>query len=131
VVVVATFLAIFYAQELKGRPRLLLWPTAGVVRFQPTGVLANPHLTRFAHFNVRASVGDTLEVAIVSRRSGRTVRVFTVPVHEYRHRALTWDGRSAAGALQPPGTYEISVHFVRADQTVLAPKTLDLLGPSG
>ncbi len=128
--VVATFLAIFYAQQLKGRPRLLLWPNPGVEPFQPVGPFMSPPVTRFAHFRVKASVGDTLEVSIVGARSGRTVRVYTLRVREYRHRSLSWDGRDANAALEPPGSYDIRVRFVHAGQTVVAPLTLVLLGPS-
>ena len=86
--VLATFLAIFYAQERKRETPLLdaAWPA--VVRFRPVGGAASqPHLAREAHFKLRTSVGDALDVSIVSERSGRTVRVIDgVPVHAYRHR---------------------------------------------
>ena len=127
--VIATLLAIFYAQELKQRGSVLLLPKPGVIRFQPAGPPRRPPLDRLAHFKVRATIGDTLEVEIVSERSGRVVFVITVSVREWHHVALSWDGRDRAGALQPPGTYLIDVHFVHADRTVPARATLELLGP--
>ena len=73
VLVAATFLAIFYAQELKRQPPLLQYAEPGAsLPFQPAGALASPHVHRFAHFKVRGtSVGDTLAVSIVNERTGR------------------------------------------------------------
>jgi hypothetical protein len=129
VLAAATFFAIFYSQELKREDPLLLRPYAGVLRFEPAGGgLAKSGVVEEAHFHVRASVGDLLEVAIVSRRTGRTVAVITVPVREYVSVALAWDGRTAAGAVAAPGLYLLRVHFHRAGRTVQAPLTLHLLG---
>jgi hypothetical protein len=70
-----------------------------------------------------------LVVAIVSQRSGRTVTTLpAVQMTAYRHRHLSWDGRAAGGALAPPGTYTLAVHFVRAGQTVKPALTLHLEG---
>lgn len=127
--VVATVLAIFYAQELKQRGSLLIWPKPGLISFKPAGPLVGPTVHRFAHFRVKASIGDTLEVAFVDEASGRSERVIKVLVHQHRHEDVSWDGRNGAGALAPPGVYLIEVHFVQADRTVQARLTLRLLGP--
>jgi hypothetical protein len=130
--VIATFLAIFYAQEVKREAKLLNEPfSSHVVSFQPVGPITRPHVTREAHFHVRATVDDTLAVAIVDERSGRTERVLVTRVHAYKHVDLTWNGRTATGTLAPPGRYRLSVHFERRDQTVTPTEQLALLGPSG
>jgi hypothetical protein len=130
VVAAATFLAIFYAQELKREDPLLKFAWPAVIRFQPTGPLP-PHVSRDAHFHLRTSVNDTLVISIVSRRSGRTVAVLPpLPVLAYRHRSPTWDGRTADRALAPAGAYSLAVRFVHAAQTVKPALTLQLEGPA-
>jgi hypothetical protein len=129
-VAAATFLAIFYAQELKREDPLLKYALPAVVRFQPTGPRA-PHVTRDAHFDLRTSVNDTLVVAVVSDRTGRTVTTLpAVAMTAYRHRHLSWDGRAAHGAFAPPGIYTLAIHFVRAGQTVKPALTIHLEGPA-
>ena len=124
----ATFLAIFYAQELKREDPLLKYAKPPVVRFRPVGP-RQPHVSREAHFDLRTSVNDTLIVSIVSRGSGRTVAVLPPqPMQAYRHRALTWDGRTARGTLAPVGVYTLAIRFMRAQQTVRPPMTLHLEG---
>jgi hypothetical protein len=130
VLAAATFFAIFYAQELKREDPLLLRPYPGVLRFEPAGGgVAKSGIPEQAHFKVRASVDDLLDVAIVSKRTGRTVAVIRVPVRKYVSVALAWDGRTPAGAAAAPGLYQLRVHFQRAGRTVQAPLTLHLLGP--
>jgi hypothetical protein len=130
--VAATFLAIFYAQELKREKKLLLRPYPGVEMFEPGGGgKAVSGFDEEAHFSVRASVPDTLEVSIVSERTHRTVFVTNVRVREYRSVPVTWDGRTAAGTPAPPGDYRLSIHFRDRDRTVQATLTLDLLRPRG
>ena len=126
--VAATFLAIFYAQELKREIKLLLRPSpARVLRFEPGGGgRTKSGLDEEAHFRVQASVPDTLDVSIVSERTGRVVFMVHVPVHEYRSVPLVWNGRNAAGTPQQPGRYLVRVHFQRRDQTVTSLLTLDL-----
>jgi len=130
--VIATFLAIFYAQVRKHESPLLkrAWPA--VVRFRPVGGSgAQPRLSREAHFKLRTSVGDTLDVSIVSGRSSLTVRALDpVRMHAYQHRSLTWDGRTAAGRLAAPGTYTLRIRFTRAGHTVTPPLRLVLEGPA-
>ena len=129
-VAAATFLAIFYAQELKREDPLLKYAWPAVVRFKPVGPLP-PHVYRDAHFHLRTSVEDTLVVPIVSRRTGRTVAVLPrLPVVAYRHRSPSWDGRAANGALAPAGAYSLAIRFVHAGQTVKPALTLQLEGPS-
>jgi hypothetical protein len=130
VVAAATFLAIFYAQELKREDPLLkrAWPL--VVTFRPIGA-AQPHVYRDAHFHLRTSVDDTLVVSIVSRRTGRVVAVLPpLAVRAYQHRSPTWDGRTATRTFAPPGNYTLSVRFVDAGQTVKPALTLHLEGPA-
>ena len=131
VLVLATFLAIFYAQELKRQAPLLFSPTGGVIRFQPRGTITTAHVTHFAHFKVKASVGDILVVSIVDARSGRTVRTYTVPVHEYSHRSVSWDGLTTAGRPAPAGSYRVRVHFRAQGSTVEPALVLVLLGGAG
>jgi len=127
--VIATFLAIFYAQELKHRDPLLEKPGAGTIRFKPVGPLPGPMVHREAHFHVKATVADTLQVSVVGERSGRVVRVLVIDAPLYTTVHAFWDGRSKTGALAPPGLYALRIHFERHGQTVPAPLTLDLLGP--
>jgi hypothetical protein len=129
-VAAATFVAIFYAQELKREDPLLkrYWPL--VVTFRPTGPLP-PHVYRDAHFHLRTSVSDTLVVSIVSRRTGRIVAVLpSLAMRAYQHRSPSWDGRTASRTLAPPGVYTLSIRFVNADQTVKPALMLHLEGPA-
>jgi hypothetical protein len=126
---IATLLALFYAQELKHRPPLVLPYGPAAVTFSPRG---GP--VRDAHFDVRTSVGDEIVASIVSAKSGRVVRVLgAVRAHEYHHVALAWDGRASAsaGAFAPPGTYLVRVHLRHYDQTVPLAVQLHLEGPAG
>lgn len=126
---IATFLAIFYAQELKGRSALLLRPNRSFVQaFQPAGPLRTPATHREAHLRVQASVTDTLEVGIVSVRTGVVAAVLVVPVHAYRSAYPVWNGTTAPGRLAAPGDYRLRIHFEHRGSTVLAPETLRLLG---
>jgi len=125
---VATFLAIFYAQELKRRDPLLMMPTGHwVQRFQPAGPLRDPH--RYAHFDVKATVDDTLVVSIASARTGATVDTVTLTVSKYRRAPISWNGRLRSGALAPPGRYRIRVHFEHGGQTIAPAAQLQLDGP--
>ena len=129
VLVVATFLAIFYAQALKRRTQLLLRPYPGVRTFQPLGVRPRG-VDREAHFFVRTSVPDTLRVAIVSGRGGRTVFTVTVRLRKYVSSPVIWDGRSTSGSLSPAGDYVVAVHLQAENETVRPGLTLRLLGPA-
>ena len=130
VLVLATVFAIFYAQELKRQDPLLQRPTRGTISFQPTGPLRNAHIHRFAHFDVRATVQDTLRVSIISERTRRTAFVIVVAVPKYQSRPVSWDGRTAAGTPAPTGLYFLRVHFERHGQTVQPALLLALVGRS-
>ena len=100
--VAASFLAFFYAQELKGRDPLLRGWTHVDVRFPRTGA-------QFAHFHVTATVSGPLSASVVAAHGGRTVDVLRVVVRRYRRREIVWDGRTSAGAPAPPGVYRVTV----------------------
>ena len=129
--VLATFLAIFFAQELKRRPALLAKPQGyGVISLQPVGTITLPHVHHYAHLNVKATVGDQrLTLLVVSERSGRVVWSVSFRVHEYTTVHVPWDGRTSSGALAPPGYYRLRVRFQHPDTTVDPALTLHLLGP--
>jgi hypothetical protein len=128
--VIATFLAIFYAQELKHRDPLLKKPRGGTISFKPVGALPpSGRIHHFAHFDVRATEADTLRVAVVSERSQRLEFVIVVSVRPYVSRGVSWNGRTAAGALAPPGLYSLRVHFEHHGATIRPRLLLRLLGP--
>ena len=105
--VVASFLAFFYAQKLKARDPLLKGWTHSDVRFPRPGA-------RFAHFHVKATVSGPLSASIVGDRSGRTVDVIRVVVHRYRRHEIVWDGRTSSGAPAPAGAYRVTVRVTGA-----------------
>ncbi len=126
----ATFLAIFRAEELKREaPALLLRPVPGVLRFEPGGGGAQRSgLRREAHFRVPAPVAAVLAGAGGSAAPGRRVFVFRVPVHEYAIKHLAWNGTTSAGVPAAPGYYLLRIHFERRDETLQAGLTLALVG---
>ena len=99
--VAASFLAFFYAQELKARDPLLKGWTHADEHFPRPGA-------QFAHFHVKATVSGPLSASIVSTR-GSAVEVIRVVVHRYRHQDIVWDGRESSGAPAPPGVYHVTV----------------------
>ena len=109
--VAASFLAFFYAQELKGRDPLLKGWTHADVRFARPGA-------RYAHFHVKATVSGPLSASIVSARSGRVVDVVRVVVPRYRRAEIVWDGRTSTGAPAPPGVYRVTVRVRGASAPV-------------
>jgi hypothetical protein len=127
--VVATFLAIFFAQELKRRPALLLSPIGtGTITLQPVGEITLPHVHHYAHLRVRTTIGDRLTVSIVSKHSGATERTFSLRVRAYHGQPVFWTGATASGALAAAGDYRIVVHFATG-QTVEPLLTLRLVEP--
>ena len=129
--VAATFLAIFYAQELKREAPLLQYAKPGAVTLRPVGPRP-PHVYRFAHFDLRTNVADTLSVSIVARSNRRVVDVLApAPMTAYHRRPFTWDGRTSAGALAPAGVYVLSIRFEHARRTVNPAMTISLEGPPG
>jgi hypothetical protein len=117
--VLASVVALFEAQVLKREAPLLLKPQGATDIFQPAGSGIHAHE---AHFDVRTSVDDVLDVSVVAA-SGRPVDVIAkrLPIHKYQHKALAWDGRTTGGANSAPGIYMVAVRFERAGQTVIAP----------
>jgi hypothetical protein len=129
--VLASVAALFYAQVLKREAPLLLPPRAAVDVFEPGGPGSHP--PREAHFHVRTSVDDVLDVAVVTSTDRRVAVIATgLPVHKYRSATLHWDGRTTAGASAPPGVYLLAVRFAHAGQTVIQSGfQLHLEGPAG
>jgi hypothetical protein len=129
VLVAASVGAFFIAQELKREAPLLKRPGSYTDPFQPAGD-GHP-FDRAAHFDVRTTVGDSLDVAVLTL-SGRVVDVIAthLAVHEWRSVLLSWDGTTGAGTPAPAGLYELSVRLERAGQTVIVPGfRLALKGP--
>jgi hypothetical protein len=130
VLVAASVGAFFIAQALKREAPLLKRPHSYTDSFQPSGD-GHP-FDRAAHFDVRATVGDSLDVSVLTL-SGRVIDVIAthLVVHEYRSVPLSWGGRTSAGTPAPAGLYELRVRFERAGQTVIVPGfRLALKGPS-
>jgi len=122
--VAASFLAFFYAQELKGRDPLLKGWTRTDVRFPRPG-------SRFAHFHVKATVSGPLSASIVADRGGRTVDVIRVVVRRYQRHEIVWDGRTSTGAPASPGDYHVTVRVSGASAPVtLTGLTLTLMAAS-
>ena len=121
VLALAALLALGLAQRLKDHKALIdsaVWSPAGRT-FDPR--------TQTASFSFTPYYDDRVTVAIVSRASGRTVATVArnLPVVGWHRTAkLPWDGRTARGALAPPGDYEVSVHFTRLDRTTIVPELL-------
>ena len=126
VLVLASFLAIFYAQELKRESALIQSQTRTLVRFRPVGGPVTQ-----AHFHVLATVAEPVDVSIVSERTGRVVRVLHTRVRFYHRVAITWDGWTSRGALAPAGFYSARMHFHVEDRTVALKVRLQLEGPAG
>jgi hypothetical protein len=120
VLVAASVGAFFIAQALKREAPLLKRPRGYTARFQPAGD-GHP-FDRAAHFDVEATVGDVLDVSVLTL-SGRVVDVIAprLVVHEYRSVLLSWAGTTSAGTPAPAGLYELRVRFERAGQTVIVP----------
>jgi hypothetical protein len=116
----AVLVAASVAQALKREAPLLKRPRGYTARFQPAGD-GHP-FDRAAHFDVEATVGDVLDVSVLTL-SGRVVDVIAprLVVHEYRSVLLSWAGTTSAGTPAPAGLYELRVRFERAGQTVIVP----------
>lgn len=130
VLVAASVGAFFYAQALKREDPLVKRPRAYTDTFQPSG--NQRRFDRDAHFDLRTSVGDVLEISVLTL-SGRPVDVIetALRVREYVSVLLHWDGRTSAGTAAAPGLYELAVRFQHAGQTVIVPGfRLRLEGPT-
>ena len=131
--VVASVAALFYAQALKHEAPLVSPVKGGIDTFQPGGT-GGHGLLRQAHFRVRTSVDDVLDISVITTAE-RLVAVLRtgLRVRHYRETPpLHWDGRTSAGVLAAPGTYLVAVRFRHAGQTVTVPSfQLLLKGASG
>ena len=128
--VAASVAALFIAQALKREAPLIKRPHSYTDIFQPSGT-GRP-FDRAAHFTVQATVGDVLEVSVLTL-SGRAVDVIAtgLRVHEYRSVLLSWAGTTSSGTRAAPALYELRVHFEHAGRTVIVPGfRLWLKGPS-
>jgi hypothetical protein len=126
--VLASVAAFFYAQALK-REDPLVNGHGGVTRFRPGG----PGVTE-AHFHLKLSVNDVVDVAVLTATSDRLVKWIARnrKVREYRQFELVWNGTAAAGATALPASYLVEVRLEHAGQTVVVPGfLLRLEGPSG
>jgi hypothetical protein len=125
--------ALFYAQALKHEAPLVRPVKAGTDAFQPAGT-GGHGLLRQAHFRVRTSIDDVLDIEVITTADRRVATIKTgLPVHKYRETPpLHWNGRTSSGALASPGTYLVQVRFRRAGQAVTVPNfQLLLKGASG
>jgi hypothetical protein len=129
--VLASVAAFFYAQALKREDPLVMRPKAYTDSFQPSGT-GRP-LDRAAHFDVRTSIADVLDISVVTPSDHPVALIATgLHVRKYVSVPLHWDGRTAAGSPAPPGSYEVVVRFQQAGQSVTIPGfLLRLEGPSG
>jgi hypothetical protein len=131
--VVASVAALFYAQALKHEAPLVSPVKGGIDTFQPGGT-GGHGLLRQAHFRVRTSVDDVLDISVITTAE-RLVAVLRTGLHVRHYREtppLHWDGRTSAGVLAAPGTYLVAVRFRHAGQTVTVPSfQLLLKGASG
>jgi flagellar hook capping protein FlgD len=116
VLVAAGVVAFFIAQAVK-REAPLVNGHGGVTRFRPDG----PGV-REAHFHLKLSVGDVVEVSVLNA-AGREVQVIARErrVREYQRFELVWNGTTAAGALATPGDYRVEVRLERTGRTVVVP----------
>ena len=105
----------------------------GVDTFQPGGTRGHG-LLRQAHFRVRTSVDDVLDISVITTAE-RLVAVVRTGLRVQRYREtppLHWDGRTSGGAFASPGSYLVRVRFQRAGETVTVPNLQLLLkGSSG
>lgn len=115
--VAASVYALFRDQELKREAPLVNGHSA-TTRFHPQGPPP-----RAAHFHLRLSVGDVVDVTVLAAATDRAVDVIARSrrVREYRKFELVWNGRTAAGAPAPPGRYLVEVRLERAGRTVIVP----------
>ena len=115
--VAASVYALFRDQELKREAPLVNGHSA-TTRFDPSGPPP-----REAHFHLKLSVGDVVDVTVLAAGTDRAVDVIARDrrVREYRMFELIWDGRTSAGAPAAPGRYLVEVRLERAGRTVIVP----------
>jgi hypothetical protein len=121
--VVGSGIAVFYAQALKREAPLLLKPAGQTDNFDPTGNGVRP--AKWAHFKLKTSIGDVIDVYVVTT-AGHEVAVLRrgLVMREYHRIDLHWDGRTSAGALAPPGFYRLKVRLEHRRRTIVAPTFL-------
>jgi hypothetical protein len=115
--VAASVYALFRDQELKREAPLVNGHSA-TTRFHPSGPPP-----RAAHFHLKLSVGDLVDVTVLAAGTDRAVDVIARNrrVREYRRFELIWDGRTSAGAPSAPGRYLVEVRLEHAGRTVIVP----------
>lgn len=115
VLVAGTVAALFIAQALKREIPLVTGHSSSQA-FPAPG-------HQNAHFHLRASLGDVVDVAIVSASGERLVKVIAVNLREreYKKFELSWNGTTTAGTAAAPGQYVVQVRFEHAGRTVIVP----------
>ena len=115
--VAATAAALFIAQALK-REAPFINGSGGFTSFRPGG----PGVTE-AHFHLKLSVGDVVDVAVLNAHSDRLGKVIAHDrsVREYKKFKLVWGGTTASGATPPAGRYLVQVRLEHAGRTVIVP----------
>jgi hypothetical protein len=115
--VAASVYALFRDQELKREAPLVNGHSA-TTRFNPGGPPP-----RAAHFHLKLSVGDVVDVTVLAAGTDRPVAVIASNrrVREYRRFELIWNGRTAAGAQAPPGRYLVEIRLEHSGRTVIVP----------
>jgi hypothetical protein len=115
--VAAAVYALFRDQELKREAPLVNGHSA-TTRFHPQGPPP-----RAAHFHLRLSVGDVVDVTILAAATDRAVDLIARNrrVREYRKFELIWNGSTAAGTPAPSGRYVVEVRLEHAGRTVVVP----------
>ncbi len=115
--VAASVYALFRDQELKREAPLVNGHSA-TTRFRPGGPPP-----RSAHFHLKLSVGDVVDVTVLAAGTNRAVDVIARDrrVREYKKFELIWNGRTATGAPAPPGRYLVEVRLERAGRSVIVP----------
>lgn len=113
--VAAGVAALFIAQALKREIPL-------VNEHSPSLAFPTPGASD-AHFHLKISLVDVVDVSVLSASSERLVKVIAVHrrVREYRQFELQWDGTTTAGTPAPPGEYVVQVHFEHAGRTAIVP----------
>jgi hypothetical protein len=113
--VAASVAALFIAQALKREIPLVNGHTRSIA-FPGPG-------HRFAHFDLKTSLGGFVDVSILSASGNRPVKVIAshLRVHEYQKFHLVWNGTTTAGTPAVPGEYVVQVHFEHAGRTVIVP----------
>lgn len=78
---------------------------------------------RDAHFRLKVTLDDVLDISILPANGGRVVKVIATHLRkrEYRKFDLTWNGTTTAGTPAPPGEYVVQVRFEHAGRTVIVP----------